>query len=483
MNRTQYVPLGGGIDLLTPPRQVAAGRCLYAVNYECPITGGYRRIDGYNQLGAEVPGTGEILGVATFNDKHYAIRGNGADATLHRLDDTGWTAVGNVAVGRYEFAEGNFSATGAGKALYMVGGAQPYELKSGTLTEITGAPPGAKYIAIHQNHLFLGYEQGSVAHSSLGDPFNWDGAVSAGEIGTQQALNGIVAGVGGALHILCRDSIKTLYGASQANFEMRTTVPNSGPRPYSVQSMVEPYFVNERGIGSLQSTQTFGDFQQNQPGAQIEPLFTEDGWGSRVQCSAISKRRGQYRVWFDDGSGVYLSPTGPTTVSFPDRPVVAHSGELSSGDEAVIFGDDKGFVYHLGNGAKGFNGAPIPAFLTLAYTDLGRPATRKRFRRVFWDIRAGSESSLTFRPEFDYGGIESAPSLRQTLTFILGGGLWDVAKWDEFVWSAPVIAQEPGDVTGSGTSINFAIYSNSVSDPHELLGYDLTFIERRLRRG
>ncbi len=240
MNRAQYIALGGGIDLLTPPRQIPTGRCLYAVNYECPVTGGYRRIDGYTQLDVEVPGTGEILGVATFNDEHYAIRANGTDATLHRLDATGWTAVGNVPVGRYEFAEGNFSATEAGKALFMVGGGQPYELKGGILSLIDKAPSGAQYIAIHHNHLFLGVPQGSVVHSSLGDPKDFAGTNSAGEIGTQQTLNGLIAGVGGALHILCRDSVKTLFGRSQTTFELRTTIPNSGPRPYSVRRWSSP---------------------------------------------------------------------------------------------------------------------------------------------------------------------------------------------------------------------------------------------------
>ena len=39
------------------------------------------------------------------------------------------------------------------------------------------------------------------------------------------------------------------------------------------------------------------------------------------------------------------------------------------------------------------------------------------------------------------------------------------------------------NVSGTGTAINFAIYSNSDSEPHEILGYDIHFEQRRRRRG
>lgn len=595
MNKNAYIPLGGGIDLVTPPRQMKPGQCLYAVNYECPVSGGYRRIAGYAAVGPVVPGEGPLLGVVTFADRYYAVRKDtGADAaTLYRYnsDTNTWDSVGACHNGRYEFVEGNLTATEKGRALYGVGGGKPFQLlaspgesveyqsilgvvsalrgnlpsgvvyiasndkliisdtKGRNITglgvfdkadaslttgidktgngddttqaeidlsdqapnsigyvrftvgeeaetelaipelaspfyELSAAQSGAQFIALHANHLFIGFPSGSLQHSSIGKPNSWNAAVGgAGEIGVGQPITGLLNGRGGTLHILCRDSIKTLYGSSTADWQLKITIPNSGAKPYSAQNLLQPYFIAERGITNLQATDQFGDFQPLQAGAMLEPLFTEDGWADRVVCSVISKRRAQYRVFFDDGSGVYMSPTGATTVLFPDAPVVAHSGELDSGEEVVLFGDANGQVYRLGNNADSFAGNPISAFLTLAYTDLRKPAERKRFRRVFWDVRSGSNADITFRPDFDFGGIESAPHLRQTLSFLLGGGLWDVARWNEFAWSAPVVGQEAHDITGSGTSINFAIYSSSISPPHEILGYDLTYSDRRLRRG
>lgn len=491
MSRSVYIKLGGGLDLVTPTRQANPGTVSSCVNYEAPVTGGYRRIDGYAQLGPEVPGQGSVLGVASFYDRQYAIREDAVSgtATLYRLslDQTTWAVVGvggELAPNRHEFDEGNPYATDTGNTLYGVGGGKPFELKQdGTLTELSNAQAGATMISLHRNHLFLGFPLGSIQHSGIGAPENWDAATGgAGEIGVGQMLTGLLKGVGGVLHVQTRDSVQTLRGSSAANFALEVTVPGVGARAYSAQSLMMPYFVTERGITTLRAAQDFGDFTALQPGAPVEPLFSGGGLADRVVASSVSRTKAQYRVFFDNGTGFYLSPNGITQVNFPDQVAVCHSTELSSGEEFLMFGDDKGLVYRLDSG-NSFNGQPIRAFFTLAYTDLKSPSTRKRFRRAFFDVRSGSDASIWLWPDFDYGDIETATSRRQAIDFMLGGGLWNVANWGEFQWSVPFLGQEPLDITGTGTSINFAIYSESSSQPHELLGYDLSFDIRRDRRG
>lgn len=491
MSRSAYIKLGGGLDLVTATREAAPGSASSCVNYEAPVTGGYRRIKGYAQLGPEVPGQGSILGVATFYDRHYAIREDAVagTATLYRLslDGLSWDVMGvggELAPGRHEFDEGNAYATDAGNALYGVGGGQPFELlQDGTLATLTNAPSGATMIALHHNHLFLGFGQGSLQFSGIGDPGNYDAATGgAGEIGVGQLLNGIVRGIGGVLHVLTRDSVQTLRGTGAGSFLLEVTVPGVGARRYSAQSLMMPYFVTERGITTLASAQEFGDFTALQPGARVEPLFSGAGLANRVVASSVSRNKAQYRIFFDNGSGLYLSPNGITQVNFPDQVAVCHGGELASGDESLMMGDDKGLVYRMDSG-NSFNGVPIRAYLTLAYTDLKSPSTRKRFRRAFFDVRSGSNASIWLWPDFDYGDIETAAPRRQPIDFMLGGGLWSVNSWDEFQWSVPFLGQEPLDITGTGTAINFAIYSESSNEPHELLGYDLSFDIRRNRRG
>jgi len=491
MTRTAYIPFGGGIDLTTPVRQVDPGRCLFAVNYECPVTGGYRRIEGYTQVGGAVPGEGPVLGVVTFADDYYAVRADvgGGSATLYKLDSGTWSAVsgsgGALNPARHEFVEGNFLATAAGRSLYGVGFGKPFELGvDGSFRVLDNAPSGAKFIAIHSNHLMLGFEPGSLQHSGVGDPNNWDAATGgAGEIGVSEEIRGLISGRGGALHIGCRDSMKALFGTSPADFELKITVPNSGAKAYSMSSFTEPYYVAERGITSLQASNDFGDFTPSLPGAAIQPLFSDQEYAQRVVASMVSKRRVQYRLFFNDKTGVYWSPAGATTIELPDQIAVADQGETDGGEEVLLIGDESGNVYRMDNDAGSFNGAPITGFLTLAYTDLSAPGSKKRYRRAFFDIDSGTEQTISVRPDLDYGDIESAKQLRFFLDYQNTGGLWNVDAWDEFAWSAPVLANEAVDVAGSGESIGFSVYSSGITKPHVLYGYTLNYEPRRRLRG
>jgi hypothetical protein len=44
-----FYPMTGGLDLMTPPISVSPGKCFDAQNYEPEISGGYRRIDGFER--------------------------------------------------------------------------------------------------------------------------------------------------------------------------------------------------------------------------------------------------------------------------------------------------------------------------------------------------------------------------------------------------------------------------------------------------
>lgn len=47
---TQYSRFAGGLDLVSPPLTIDAGKCISIDNYECNSLGGYRRIDGYERF-------------------------------------------------------------------------------------------------------------------------------------------------------------------------------------------------------------------------------------------------------------------------------------------------------------------------------------------------------------------------------------------------------------------------------------------------
>ena len=70
--QTAYIPLAGGLDLVSPALTVRPGYLLDSLNYVPGINGGYRRVAGYTRYDGQdaersqiqqPPGNGAIEGV------------------------------------------------------------------------------------------------------------------------------------------------------------------------------------------------------------------------------------------------------------------------------------------------------------------------------------------------------------------------------------------------------------------------------------
>ena len=65
-----------------------------------------------------------------------------------------------------------------------------------------------------------------------------------------------------------------------------------------------------------------------------------------------------------------------------------------------------------------------------------------------------------------------------------GGGQWDVAEWNDFVWSAGAAEQPHYKLEISGRNIGFYFYQNRSDElPHTIHGVHLQLSYRRLVRG
>ena len=105
--------LMGGEDLVTSAIEVNPGRLSYSQNYECNPNGRYRMIDGYEAfdgqsspsdeieeadieiaraLIAEVPGSGNVIGVHQYKGVKYAFRNNagGTACAMYKSSAAGW---------------------------------------------------------------------------------------------------------------------------------------------------------------------------------------------------------------------------------------------------------------------------------------------------------------------------------------------------------------------------------------------------------
>ena len=486
---TPYTPIGSGLNLTAPPNQMDPGAALLCVNYETPDTGGYRSISGYQLFGdGEVPGTGPILGLTVFQGKAFAIRVNGSVARLCYSDGASWTTVsGNLPIGTYRFASGNFYALASSESLFMVcDQGKPWKWDGSALTEISDAMSGAAFIEVHTNRLFLGFEAGSIQYSSLGDPAGWD-AVSggAGEIGVSDSVTALSSTIG-VLVIGCKNSIQLLYGETDSDYVRKDYARGAGITADTMAVLgTTPIFKSERGLTSLQAVQTFGDFEMGDWARHVAPFF--ESLASPV-CTMISRSRNQYRMFFSDKTALLATFSGSklagiTSAAYPDAVTKCASGDDEQGGELSVFADDAGQVFRMDTGTS-FNGQAINTYLTLAYNHFGSPVVRKRFRRAYLDIQAQDAIDISLLPTFDFGDERIPRHGVQFTQALAAGGLWGIDTWGGFAWGTPILDMRNIHIAGSGTHLGVVISTSSVTaKPHTLLGYTAQFDARRLKRG
>lgn len=490
-DQIHYTPFDGGVDLITPATQIKPGRILACLNYECPVQGGYRAIDGYSQIGDAVPGEDDILGVAVYDGTYHAIRKETGVSTAGFWKWTGsaWSkVVGGMPLGRYTFDVAAFKAVSSSRELFMQADnatGKPWKYNGVTCAEIAAAPAGGKFIKAHAFHLIIGFEDGSLQWSEIGDPTLWGALGGAGELGVSDNIVGLSSTAGGVLIVFCRDSIHPLYGTSAADFTLKRLTSNAGAKAYTVADMAIPFFVGDRGMTSLQAVQEYGDFAVGDWGRFVEPLFTQQGF--TPYAAVVSKRKNQYRVFNATGKGVYATVAGAevrgiTLVQFAHNIRAMGGGEFDDGTEALLFGDDTGAVYLLDDGDD-FAGEDINSWIVTAFNHAKAPTVRKRFRRIYLDIDAADGVSFNVLPQFDGGNDDIARHRVAAIDCSAIGGLWGVANWDEFSWSGALFDRRGISIAGTATSIGFLIQSaRNGTGAHTVTGYTMHYEPRRLRR-
>lgn len=221
--RTEYFPLVGGVDVVTPYFNLRPGQMIECANYECLPEGGYRRIDGYRlydgaETPAPVPGEGPIRGVWVFKNLVYAIRDQASEGGLFCESPSGWQAVAlgeslDFNEGSLDFSEGDTvtgatsGATATVARVVFSGGSNSSGTSFGRLvltgrvgdfvdteTLVTGAgsaaradgaafantlPKGGRYTFDTNNFFGQDGQERMYGASGVGDAFEFDGSVFA----------------------------------------------------------------------------------------------------------------------------------------------------------------------------------------------------------------------------------------------------------------------------------------------------------------
>lgn len=525
--QTTSILFRGGLNLGASVLEMEPGEAVQLFNYEVNTLGRYQRILGYERfdgrpapsqvkanelsgypfdsdaeelvaVNAEkearrssiqaVPGAGPIRGVVNFKDKVYAFRDNAAQTkcVMWASSPTGWQQVTTPSLtpgGRYEFNVANFGAGTSTIKLYGVDGKNDlFEFDGARFIQIPG--PVAQKKPIHlevlaSQTMVIAYEGGTFAASLPGDPKQWDA-----EFGCGDEITALDLQANNALAIFCRNRTYMLYGTSTADFQLQDLSKNTGAVEWSVQTIGDSIYLDDRGMTRLNRVQEFGNFDMATMSQKVEPLLQT--YARRTTASFAIKEKNQVRWCFDDGTGLICTFFGREVSGFSTFDLgrvvrCAYSGEDVNGNETLFFGSDDGYIYQLERGFS-FDGNDISYVIRPAFAHLGAPEIKKRWRKVVVEADTIGSASVTLIPDFDYSDPEVPYHQPKYVEILGGGGYWDEATWDESRWSAASVFTTDFYIDGVSRNMSMTFSGVSANEPPHIINSMIVHYTPRGRR-
>ena len=348
------------------------------------------------------------------------------------------------------------------------------------------------HVGVYSNHLILSFDAGSLMHSGIGEPLDWRPVAGAGEIAFGGAPTGILSSVTTSLVVFGQSRVEYMIGTDSDNFELKPISDAAGAVRWSAQlAGASPIYLDEAGLRKLDTTAAFGDWRMGTISALVEPLFrAKRQAGVKVAASVKVKNKDQYRLFFDDGSGIvlYLGRKDPEImpIRFPTPVFCACSGEMREGEgERIFVGSTDGHVYELDKGTS-FDGAPVPAYIRLAWNAQRAPNLEKRFQSARIETNSASNMLVGVGYHIDFNASENlAGELRNYVVPAGAPGLTPVgSSFDTVDWMTASAGEiHADDLSALGRNIALTILSEHTDeDPHTLTALTLNYSARRQLR-
>jgi len=391
--------------------------------------------------------------------------------------------------GRYETVIANFGGGTANYKLYGCDGVnRAFEFDGTTFVPIaTGMTVDTpNHIAFHKQHLFLSFGA-SVQFSGLGYPYQWTPLLGAGEIALNASVTNLLVLPGdqssGALGIYTRNDTSVLYGTSSANFSLSAFNTGTGAYAYTAQNMDQAYVLDDRGIMSLGTSLNFGNFVPASLSMTI-PRFINTHRQLSVG-STVNRDKGQYRVFFSDGTGLYMTilngrVLGTMPVEFADAINCCIDSESPNGGTVQFFGSTNGYVYQMDMGTS-FDGTAIASNINLVYNSIKSPRILKRYRKASVELTGDSYAEIQFGYDLGYRTLALTQAADASYQNDLRSNYWDEMIWDNFVWDGADTS--PSEIEVTGTAENMAIRISTVSDLFEPFTVNNIIVHYTQRRG
>lgn len=197
--------------------------------------------------------------------------------------------------------ESMYGANGVGRA-FAYNGEDFYNIYT-TPDPIKDSP---RHVAFHHSHLALGYDDGRVDISVVGEPFNFSGLDGASSWAIGDSVTGLLPLSGTVLGVFCKKSIAGISGTTVDNFATQTLSPSLGAIEYTCTNMGYPVYANAYGIYTLSQTQEYGDYLGTPLSQQVSPwlrprLIRKFVSDKEVVVAWPVRSKNQYKLAFADG--------------------------------------------------------------------------------------------------------------------------------------------------------------------------------------
>ena len=311
----------------------------------------------------------------------------------------------------------------------------------------------------------------------------------AAELATGDLITGFASepgsNAGATLGIYNRNTTHMLYGTSVLDWNLVKYRDELGAFPYSIQQFGQTMYLDDRGLTTFHNVQAHGNFQQSTASRHIQRFINSKR--TIVSASCINRDKNQYRLFFTDKTGLYVTTEGTKVVGlmpilFLDNVECVASLEDTEGVEAIMFGSANGKVYQLDKGTS-FDGEPIEAFLKTFYHFTKSIRQLKKYLGVTLEATGDGYAEFNFTTELGYTSIDIPQPLNQTLILPLGPVFWDHIVWDNFIWDGVSISPSSAKLEGSAENISLVIRKNSdYFFPMNITGAMLRYSFRRQLR-
>ena len=487
-------------------------------NFEVSDEGTYRRINGFSLFGDTLPNSSEdIEGLLVYADGLIAVAGN--DVFFSQDGESTWLQLNKASVAgggdNYSTFTGRseLSLTSVDQCEFAVfEGASDYgEViitdKSGTnlpfLFKMTGTDSDvttrtffasqitidgstkARFCTIHDKHLVVSGDPSTpntIYYSSTNDIDSFSGS-GAGSITLEDKVVGLKS-FRNELFIFCQNSIFKLQNINNAStIAVVPVTKNVGCLDgQTIQEIAgDLIFLAPDGFRTVAGTARIGDVELGTISQAIQPIINTiaNGADTFQFSSVVLRNKSQYRMFYSTVSDSQFVSKGvigtlrrngfewSETLGI-SAPAIT-SGFTSSGVEKAYHGDKDGKIYNHNTG-NSFNGTSIEAEYQSPDYDYGDLGTRKTLDYVKLAFTPEGDCQPSLRVRFDYDSLDSPQPADIVLSAIPKPAIFGTALFATQKFGAteqPLVQQ---NLTGSGHSNFFKVFSNDTNAPYSING-------------